>query len=58
MAIARSAEASGATIRTGADVVSIDVSGGRTIGVTLAGGEVLRARVWCRARPPRPRCWS
>ena len=35
MAIARSAEASGATIRTGASVKSIDVSGGRTVGVTL-----------------------
>src|SRR4051812_49828131 len=32
MAIARSAEASGATIRTGASVKSIDVSGGRTVG--------------------------
>jgi phytoene dehydrogenase-like protein len=43
--IARSAEASGATIRTGADVRSIDVRDGRVLGVTLAGGEGLRAPV-------------
>ena len=53
MAIARSAEASGATIRTGADVVSIDVSGGRTVGVTLAGGEVLRAPVVVSGAHPK-----
>jgi phytoene dehydrogenase-like protein len=42
-ALARSAEASGATIRTGAPVRSIDVSGGRVTGVTLDSGEQLAA---------------
>jgi phytoene dehydrogenase-like protein len=45
MAIARSAEAGGAVIRTGAAVRSIDVSGGRVTGVTLEGGEELHAPV-------------
>jgi phytoene dehydrogenase-like protein len=44
-AIARSAEASGAVVRSGAEVTSIDVSDGRTTGVTLAGGEQLTAPV-------------
>ena len=43
MAIARSAEASGATIRTGAAVESIDVESGRVTGVTLDSGEQIRA---------------
>src|SRR4051812_22789459 len=42
-ALARSAEAGGATIRTGAAVRSIDVSGGRVTGVTLDSGEQLAA---------------
>ena len=45
MSIARSAEASGAVIRTDAEVVSIDVRDGHTTGVTLATGEELRAPV-------------
>ena len=45
MAIARSAEASGAVVRTGASVRSIDVVDGRTVGVTLEGDEQLRAPV-------------
>jgi phytoene dehydrogenase-like protein len=43
LALARSAEASGATVRTGAHVASIDVSGGAVTGVTLSDGETLRA---------------
>jgi phytoene dehydrogenase-like protein len=42
-AIARSAEAAGALIRTDAEVASIDIRDGRTTGVTLADGEQLRA---------------
>ena len=45
MAIAGSAQAAGAVVRTGADVRSIDVRDGRVTGVTLAGGEELRAPV-------------
>ena len=44
-AIAGSARAAGAVIRTDAAVRSIDVVDGRTVGVTLDGGEVLRAPV-------------
>jgi phytoene dehydrogenase-like protein len=44
-AIARSAEAAGAVVRTGAAVRSIDVVGGRTVGVTLESGEELLAPV-------------
>ena len=43
LALARSAEAHGATVRPGAEVVSIDVEGGAVAGVTLADGETLRA---------------
>jgi phytoene dehydrogenase-like protein len=43
-AIAKSARAAGAEIRTGAEVTSIDVSGGRATGVTLADGTHLGAR--------------
>jgi phytoene dehydrogenase-like protein len=43
LALARAAEAHGATVRTGAPVASIDVAGGAVTGVTLAGGERLRA---------------
>jgi phytoene dehydrogenase-like protein len=42
-ALAASARAAGAVIRTEAPVASIDVDGGRVTGVTLAGGETLRA---------------
>jgi phytoene dehydrogenase-like protein len=42
-AIARSAEAAGAVIRTGAEVASIDIRGGRVTGITLADGSELRA---------------
>jgi phytoene dehydrogenase-like protein len=42
-AIATSARASGATIRTEAPVASIDVSGGRVTGVTLESGEEVHA---------------
>jgi phytoene dehydrogenase-like protein len=44
-AIARSAEAAGAVVRTGAAVRSIDVRDGRALGVTLADGEELRAPI-------------
>ena len=53
MAIARSAEASGATIRTGASVRSIDVSGGHTVGVTLDTGEEILAPVVVSGAHPK-----
>jgi phytoene dehydrogenase-like protein len=43
-AIAASARASGAEIRTGASVERVDVHGGRAVGVTLQDGTELRAR--------------
>ncbi|MEA2331836.1 MAG: hypothetical protein QOH58_1974 [Thermoleophilaceae bacterium] len=52
-ALARSAEAAGATIRTGAGVRSIDVSGGRTTGVTLDTGEQLQAPLVVSGAHPR-----
>jgi phytoene dehydrogenase-like protein len=52
-ALARSAEAAGATIRTGAAVRSIDVSGGRATGVTLDGGEQLHAPLVVSGAHPR-----
>jgi phytoene dehydrogenase-like protein len=52
-ALARSAEAAGAAIRTGAAVSSIDVGGGRATGVTLEGGEQLRAPVVVSGAHPR-----
>ena len=52
-AIARSAEAAGATIRTGADVARIDVRDGRTVGVTLADGEELRAPIVASGAHPK-----
>jgi phytoene dehydrogenase-like protein len=52
-AIARSAEAAGAVVRTGAGVRSIDVSGGRVAGVTLESGEQLRARLVVSGAHPR-----
>lgn len=42
-AIARAAAAAGVTIRTGATVARIGVDRGRVTGVTLAGGEEIRA---------------
>jgi phytoene dehydrogenase-like protein len=53
MAIARSAEASGATIRTGAAVGSIDVESGRVTGVTLDSGEQIRAPLVLSGAHPR-----
>ena len=52
-ALARSAEAHGATIRTGAAVASIEVSGGRATGVTLEAGEELRAPLVVSGAHPR-----
>ena len=52
-AIAKSAEASGAAIRTGAGVSSIDVRDGRVLGVTLESGEELRAGVVVSGAHPK-----
>jgi phytoene dehydrogenase-like protein len=52
-ALARSAESAGATIRTGAAVRSIDVSGGRATGVTLESGEQLHAPLVASGAHPR-----
>jgi phytoene dehydrogenase-like protein len=52
-ALARSAEASGATVRTGAAVRSIDVRDGRVTGVTLESGEALRAPIVASGAHPR-----
>jgi len=52
-ALARSAEVSGATIRTGAGVRSIDVRDGRTTGVVLESGEQLRAPLVVSGAHPR-----
>jgi phytoene dehydrogenase-like protein len=52
-AIAASARAAGAEIRTEAPVTSIDVVDGRTTGVTLASGETLRAPVVLSGAHPR-----
>jgi phytoene dehydrogenase-like protein len=52
-ALARSAEAAGATIRTGAAVRSIDVGDGRVTGVTLASGEELSAPIVASGAHPR-----
>ncbi|HSI80670.1 MAG TPA: NAD(P)/FAD-dependent oxidoreductase [Solirubrobacterales bacterium] len=52
-AIARSAQAAGAEVRTGADVASIVVRDGRAVGVTLAGGEALRAPIVVSNAHPR-----
>jgi phytoene dehydrogenase-like protein len=52
-AIARSAQASGAVVRTDAGVASIDVAGGRTRGVTLEGGEQLTAPLVISGAHPR-----
>ena len=52
-ALARSAETHGAEIRTGAAVRSIDLSGGRTIGITLETGEQLLTAVVVSGAHPR-----
>ena len=52
-AIARSAEAAGAEIRTGAEVASIDVRNGRAVGVTLADGEEIRAPIVASGAHPK-----
>ncbi|MEA2277803.1 MAG: hypothetical protein QOC78_2763 [Solirubrobacteraceae bacterium] len=52
-AIAASARAAGATIRTSVPVVSIDVAGGRVTGVTLAGGEQLHASLVLSGAHPK-----
>jgi phytoene dehydrogenase-like protein len=52
-AIARSAEASGAEIRTGATVASIDVRNGETAGVTLEDGEEIRAPIVASGAHPK-----
>jgi phytoene dehydrogenase-like protein len=52
-AIAASARASGADIRTGAEVASIDVEGERVVGVTLASGEQFRAPIVASGAHPK-----
>ena len=52
-ALAASAEAAGATVRTNAEVARIGVEGGRATGVTLSGGEELRAAVVVSGAHPR-----
>jgi phytoene dehydrogenase-like protein len=52
-ALARSAEAHGAVVRTDAAVGSIDVSAGRATGVTLESGEQLVAEVVVSGAHPR-----
>jgi phytoene dehydrogenase-like protein len=52
-AIARSAEAAGARIHTGAEVASIDVRGGEVTGVTLADGTELRAPIVASGAHPK-----
>jgi phytoene dehydrogenase-like protein len=52
-AMARSAEDAGAEILTGADVASIDVRNGSTVGVTLADGTELRAPVVASGTHPK-----
>jgi len=52
-AIGRSAESSGAEIRTDAEVASIDIRGGRVVGVTLADGSELRAPIVASGAHPK-----
>ena len=52
-AIASSARAAGAEIRTDAEVASIDVVNGRTVGVTLADGSELRAPIVASGAHPK-----
>jgi phytoene dehydrogenase-like protein len=53
LAIASAARAQGAEIRTEAAVASIDVRGGRTVGVTLQSGETLEADAVLSSADPR-----
>lgn len=52
-AIARSAEASGATIMTDAEVASIDVKNGDVVGVTLTGGQEIKAPIVASGAHPK-----
>ncbi len=52
-AIAASARSAGAEIRTEAEVASIDVVGGRAVGVTLADGSELRAPIVASGAHPK-----
>jgi phytoene dehydrogenase-like protein len=52
-AVRAAAERAGVTIRTGAEVGRILVEKGRAVGVTLAGGEEIRARTIVSAANPR-----
>jgi len=52
-AIAASARDAGAEIRTGAEVVSIDSTGGRVTGVTLADGSIHRAPIVAPGAHPK-----
>jgi phytoene dehydrogenase-like protein len=52
-ALRLAAEANGVTVRTDAPVARIDVRGGRVRGVTLEGGEELRADVVVAATHPQ-----
>jgi phytoene dehydrogenase-like protein len=52
-AIAASARAAGADVRTGSEVVSIDSAGGRVRGVTLADGSVHRAPIVASGAHPK-----
>ncbi|MDP9189536.1 MAG: NAD(P)/FAD-dependent oxidoreductase [Actinomycetota bacterium] len=52
-AIAHSAEAAGAEIRTESEVASINVRDGRTTGVTLAGGDTINAPIVASGAHPK-----
>jgi|tagenome__1003787_1003787.scaffolds.fasta_scaffold20938177_2 phytoene dehydrogenase-like protein len=52
-AIAASAQAAGAVVRTGAPVASIDVRDGRVTGVTLISGETLHAKTVLSGAHPK-----
>ena len=52
-AIARSAEAAGAVVRTGAEVARIDVRDEVAVGVTLTNGEELRAPIVASGAHPK-----
>lgn len=52
-AIAASARAAGAEIRTDAEVASIDIEGERVVGVTLTSGESFRAPVVASGAHPK-----
>ena len=52
-AMAKSAMAAGAVIRTNAPVTSVLAEGGRAAGVVLASGEIIRSRVVASNVPPK-----